>query len=419
MKTFINIASNPLFSVHVKELVYDGRLFLPELADYSTYKLQFDALAGSRILAKGRIGDMVLIGLEMTSEEYCQSLGNSLVHYARPLESQQTILDEGADFACLSKGLSDFPNLSKVSLINTAGFRGENPFLEDNHEWYNQTSAEDIGLAIGPSEWPCREGNATIGIWDTRGIQNLIRALANCSSKVVECFKGSQISIVDMCREDREKACVLAQDLTRLEIYIDANSEYDPEDTDAYERRKESLAQILKVAGKLRHFSYDGRPDESIFLNLHCSELATLKLGDMGFVGKNLIRIFELHKDSLRELRLRNVFLDGQVGWKALGKQMGNFPRLHYFQVWSLGDEVTAEETEDPYLEEEVHVELARMTMQWVAKGMLEIESSCGRVTAKLKSGPQQGTSPDTAKATANVVSPAGGVEASAGFPEM
>lgn len=37
MKTFANIAANPTFARNVKELIYDGRLFLPEIGNYATY----------------------------------------------------------------------------------------------------------------------------------------------------------------------------------------------------------------------------------------------------------------------------------------------------------------------------------------------------------------------------------------------
>ena len=43
IETFINISSNPVFARNVTDLVYDGRLFLPELANYKSYKNAFDA----------------------------------------------------------------------------------------------------------------------------------------------------------------------------------------------------------------------------------------------------------------------------------------------------------------------------------------------------------------------------------------
>ena len=41
IKTFTDIAANPAFARNVKELIYDGRLFLPELRDFASYYKNF------------------------------------------------------------------------------------------------------------------------------------------------------------------------------------------------------------------------------------------------------------------------------------------------------------------------------------------------------------------------------------------
>lgn len=134
MKTFADIAANPTFARNVKELIYDGRLFLPELGDFASYRAAFrarmfeeffiyedhskscgdvegefaekvyqDSIWNMENLGAGDNMKRVISG---ESNEFYTDAANSLVRYARLLDQQESIFRHDRDFKALCHGLS-------------------------------------------------------------------------------------------------------------------------------------------------------------------------------------------------------------------------------------------------------------------------------------------------------------------------
>lgn len=145
IETFLNISTNPTFARTVTELVYDGRLFLPELVEYKPYKKAFDAHNSDlNILDRSGVGDgsttdadhvgngtrptnnadsdtvppstWSAIPRSISSEVYHETLANNLVRYTRLFEQQQSILEDQKDYEALLTGLSNLPHITTVAI---------------------------------------------------------------------------------------------------------------------------------------------------------------------------------------------------------------------------------------------------------------------------------------------------------------
>ncbi|CAF9931975.1 MAG: hypothetical protein ALECFALPRED_005135 [Alectoria fallacina] len=121
MKAFTDIAANSAFALNVKELIYDGRLFLPELGSFASYRAVFcarmieeldiyedytrNALGGAEFdfadeVYQGSIWNMENLGagdymnrvIAGDGKEYHTNVANSLVGYVRLLDQQDSIL---------------------------------------------------------------------------------------------------------------------------------------------------------------------------------------------------------------------------------------------------------------------------------------------------------------------------------------
>ena len=199
MKLFTDIAANPAFARNVKELVYDGRLFLPELGTFGSYCSAFGArvceefdLCGDYVRNRSAVSEADFaeavyqdsiwnretlgIGDEMMIVDVCDleafrvHAGNSLIRYARLLQQQETIFTKGKDLKALSEGLISFRNITKVEVIVDfehyweydlhAGDR-DDQYIE-HHQWYSSRSYTEFGFAVPPSKW-CPEPQSLDG----------------------------------------------------------------------------------------------------------------------------------------------------------------------------------------------------------------------------------------------------------------
>ena len=266
MKTFTKIAAKPAFAQNVQELVYDGRLFLPELGNSASYWAAFRARmieeldiyedhtrnANGRaewyfavevyedsIWNKGTLGagEDKKRGIFGDPKEFYMNFADSFVRYVRLLDQQERILKNGTDFKALCKGLASFRNISKVgALVDFTHY--SDYFLDEHdqytgcHDWYSSQSKLEFGLTVPPSKW-CRRPASMDGgqqdqeehiKWDVRGVQNLFRALSTHCRSLTELRIGSMdykapMTIFQLSRIDTEKICTMFRGLTTLQIY--------------------------------------------------------------------------------------------------------------------------------------------------------------------------------------------------------
>ncbi|CAD6585145.1 MAG: hypothetical protein ASARMPREDX12_001915 [Alectoria sarmentosa] len=404
--TFLNISANPTFARTVTELVYDGRLFLPELTAYKPFKEAFDAIirdedgeddgniagadqAGDRTQSTNNIGrdtttpsrSMKPLWKTEGDERYHEFLANSLVRYTRLVDQQQSILEDQKDYEALCTGLKNLPNISTVIVLDEfLQCCDWTPLRFDNHSWYHQRSWRETAV-LAPSQWP-RDINAgdefTRKKWDIRGIQNLIRAVSVHCQKLKEIHLASESSkapmtIFEMDEDVYNEACAMAQRLTSLimNLYV-SRSDSD----DEWQEQYDCLDGFLSEAKDLRCLAMRGRIDIYFFKYKNWPHLETLMWGDLDLDAAGLEAITQTHKGTLRELTLRNVYMNGTEGWADAAKKMGKYLKLHRISVLGVCDEVTTEGPGAPYLEDETNLAVARSFMQSIPRTTLLDEDS-------------------------------------------
>lgn len=465
MKTFANIAANPVFARNVKELIYDGRLFLPEVGNYATYSETFrahmtgeyytyDAFFKKALTdAERENADKIYqcsvwnsetigagdykkgVGAE-NGEKYTMNVANSLVRYARLLDQQEIIFDEGADFKALCEGLVSFRNICKICAradFNNGHFSDDSMFdyyhlcgiganiyrdaYTDAHEWYSRRSNLEFGLTVPPAEW-CRWprsedqelGTQRVnGEWDVRGMQSLFRAISKQRPRLEKLRIGSvksqaPMTVFQMTSIDTERLRKTFLSLTTLKLHLNATmSEYGPE----YEKLRHRLDLLLQEAKNLRILSSsgcfpDGELDDPTFgpvypESSHCFDfdmflgkqwpyLTKLSLKNAWVNAEDLISVLRAHSVSLRDVRLVNLAFGDEENWDHLGKEMGRFLRLHCVRVYRLMEDVNGV-TFGRWMREDLGPVLVRHIMQWLSPSLLVIEERYGVATGRLKAG--------------------------------
>lgn len=449
IQTFTEIAANPAFALNVKELMYDGRLFLPELGNGASYWAAFGARMVEELdiyeenvngiadpdfayevyqdsiwnVEKLGAGENMKNIVANDCEEYCINVVDSLVRYECLLDQQERILKNGADFEALRDGLTSFRNIIKVGAF--VGFAHHSDYhfrTDDTREgWYSSRSKLEFGLTVPPSQW-CRWPDTQEGMdreerikWDVRGVHALCRVIATHCPSLKELHIGSvldkaPLTIFELSDPDVEKFRMIARRLRTLELhpYVRKN-----DDCTEYARQRYCLEVLLQEAKELRMLSsstwfLDEDPEESeesddgngdhvwsdridygMFCGKvwpHLTKISLVSDGRARVRVGDLMSIIRAHKGSLRELSLTGISLLGKEGWEHFGREMGQILELHYLEVYALHDSITG----DPYgpgLRGEQLLALVRDMMQWALPDLLEIEEKYSTVTGKLKAG--------------------------------
>lgn len=302
MKIFSDIAAIPAFAGNVKELIYDGRLFLPELGNFDSYWTAFrarmveefdlyedhtrNALSNDGMYFADKVyqrsiwsmwklgaGDNMKRDISGDSKDFETNVANSLIRYARLLDQQESIFKKGKDFKALCKGLRSFRNISTVDTLvefdhysdyNIRSGDKHDRFI-DPHEWYSFRSQLEFGLTVPPSKWCSRPESQDGGEqdqekhikWDVRGVHTLFRAIStHCPSLKKLCIASmdykAPMTIFQLSDTDTEKVRIMARRLTTLQLYPYVTKSADgPE----YAKQYHCLELLLQEAKALRILS--------------------------------------------------------------------------------------------------------------------------------------------------------------------
>ena len=399
MQTFLNIANNVIFSKNVNELVYDGRLFAPQLEAYRPYRTAYGRVIRQRQQHGFHIGKDDWYPIDAHPGRHPRlndevNAATSFAHHTRLLDQQQNILHGREDYQALCRGLEKFPNITKVVILDTfSQFPDYISISCGDHLWYEPRSANEVGLAIAPVRWREKhifDDNEPELPWDVRGIQNLILAVASHCEKIRELYIGSQTSfppltIFRMPEHDLANACAITRRLICLKISCyTPRMDVDEEDIEL----SSCLHRVLSEAKQLQVLASNKNHVDDPFVGQYWPCLTTLELGVCCVFPSNLREITRAHTDTLRELGLRNVYLEGDEGWESLGIEMGQFLKLHCITLGSLADQVTEDQIGSPYITNEGMLATACNVMQWVPRGRLQLEKEEGLVNARLIAAP-------------------------------
>ena len=418
MKVFADIAANPAFARNVKELIYDGRLFLPEFATSSSYYPRFSdrfaeefdlcedhvrscSLSGRKAnfaedVYQGSIWNRAILGgwwgprgvMAEDDKFFYAYAGESLARYARLLQQQEDIFTKGKDLKALSEGLNSFRNIQKVGVVVDFSHHLEyDPYAWDrdeeyiaHHQWYSSRSYTEIGFALAPSKW-C----APIYLpWNVRGVHNLFRAVSTHCSSLKELRIGSTeykapMTIFQLSDVELEKTAAVARDLTTLRLYAYVTK---LDDCSEYLKLCSSLRILLNEAKGLRNLSSsswipedllsDEPPDFGLFLGEPWRYLTKLTLREARVEARDLMMGLRAHMESLRELRLVDIQLLGKGGWEHVGTEIGKNLKLHFVSICRLYDEHLCTPYQACYGREQAH-QLVRDMIQWALPSLPEI----------------------------------------------
>ena len=386
--TFINISSNPVFARNVTELVYDARLFVSDFTNYESYKGAYDAFKVMELPEGTSMSDMVQateaiqrhfasVNWKSTEAEgYGESVVDTWSRYRHLLGQQQQILEDKEDYEALCAGLKSLPNVTTILVLDQFFECGNWGALRiDDHSWYHQRSQREIAVPVLPLSW-ARDKTSDPDEsrkWDVRGFQQLIRAVSQHGHNVVQLHIASEassapMSIFGMDQDVCDDTCRMVRrlDLLDMALYVSTScSEIE------YSEQEDRLNSTLSEAKNLRCLAICGRIDGNLLEDKVWPHLAILRLGDIFIQADALKAIVPAHKDTLRELLFRNVYLCGDEGWADVAEEVGKYLRLRKIEILGVADEVTRERTDGPYLDDKVEEAVARSFMQSIPRTAL------------------------------------------------
>ena len=387
IETFINISSNPVFARTVTELVYDARLFLSEFTHPKSYKDAFDAL--TMIELPQHMDDV-----EQTDEAYwrqlasskwkspeaedhAQSLLDTRTRYLHLLDQQKRILENKEDYEALCAGLKNLPNITTIIILDHFFECGDwVPLRTDGHSWYHRRSQREIAVPVPPMSWWARDKTSDPDEstkCDVRGIQHLIRAVSQHCHNVVQLHIASEsscapMSIFGMDQDVCDDTCRLVRRLDLLKVHLYMSASCSETEWDEQEDR---LNSILSEAKNLRCLAISGRIDVDLLMNKVWPHLETLNLGDITIEANDLKAIIQAHKDTLREVSFRNIYICGDEGWLDVAEEVGKYLRLRKIRILGVADDLSREMNDDPYLEGPVSEAVGRSFMQSIPRTTL------------------------------------------------
>ncbi len=316
---------------------------------------------------------------------------NSASSYSSLLQEQNVILNDRKDLEALSTGMKRLPNLRRVSVLDwfTAPLDYE-PFLWNPSEfqWYHHRSAKPYEDIARPLRWSGADSrNEGLHLkespWDFRGIKNLLTALSDQGSRLQHLSLGCQMSNLSPEIYTRNEHAKILRDIARklISFKMDCRMPY----SDQTVRTSDCIKAITGVLKEAKHLqslsltvdkSLDNWPE--IFVGTKWPYLRVLDLGDGTMDARLFQAIANAHKDTLRELRLRNMHIPDGSSWEDLARESGRSLHLHFIYLASMSDSVGFATSLDPYLDGSRAMTTAGLFMQQVPSALLCTRSSSG-----------------------------------------
>ncbi len=307
------------------------------------------------------------------------------------MREQNVILDDRKDLESLRTAMKRLPNLRRVSVLDW--FRAPldyQPFLWDSSEfqWYHHRSAkscEDIARPTRWSEADFSDEGMHLGEspWDFRGITNLLTVLKEQASRLQHLSLGCQMSNLSPEIYTRKEHIEVFRHVAPKLVSLKMNCRmpFSVRIVPTSDCVK-AIAEVLKEAKHLQSLSLtvDKSLDNwlGILVGTKWPYLRLLDLGDGTMDAQVFRAIANAHKDTLRELRLRNMKLLDGSSWEDVARELGRSLKLHFIYLGSMSDPVALITTDTPYLDGNRAMTTARLFMQQVPSALLCTRSSSG-----------------------------------------
>ena len=274
--------------------------------------------------------------------------------------------------------------LDQITIID----RFEDPldneaFDWSNHGWYETWSVKQFEGIPSPLQW--ESGDFILGVlpidetWDFRGIYKLFNAMASNAPRITKLSIGVSADTYLASKQARKGLIAIAPQLSILKCWFESTLHDSP-----HEMRKvrDSLARISRRARQLEQLSLNLATvslefAQNLFRDQEWPVLRILEIsgGELNF---SILRaISNSHADSLREMRLRKIYLRGDEHWETVAVDLGKILSLDLVALSLLIDDPDIEflnETDNiHYLDQRRTYQTARGFMQGVSSSHLEM----------------------------------------------
>ncbi|KAH7126699.1 hypothetical protein B0J11DRAFT_283285 [Dendryphion nanum] len=233
-----------------------------------------------------------------------QSLGRLDVrHFVRKVNEQKEIVKTKEDVRVLNKAISAFTSLQHVQILRLQDL--EDGILINHIRQYDQ------GNQLVELKWPpaCSHSTKTIGA-------ALLASRSPCTR-----FSSPMLSpqsALGAVHDPSDTFSALAERLTCLELHFD-----DPTDLDNKMRELSVLSKVVFNAAKNMQAVHIGFPShwplslklEEIFHNVKWDKLVAFGIQAWRLDADEIIGLARRHRERLRGLRLRDVFLKDGSRW--------------------------------------------------------------------------------------------------------
>ena len=408
MTIFSKIAHEPAFAIGVEELVYDARLFWPEITDPIVYDTIYrdtvpytDHELTHRPVVAHRHSVNIHKPPHMSEERASHDetrVNISYRQYLRLLKEQEGILRREEDFHTLCGGLQKFPNLNSIVIIPYRSLAYQSPRKPINlpkivTKWYFEWSSQFWRDAIYPCCWysfqdqglenllfpvmkTLGDSNLPRRQWDKLGLSSILRAVSLHGPLITHLQINSAFLTENLHRNQDVTASLKRVTLSLRYLrfdYYGANY-LSPFRNLAGEEVMSLLMWLMRQTNILEHVLISSLPLHSsrrFFEDMYWPRLVTLGLYNIDFELSVLTGVCQRHQATLRHLVLGDITLQAGALSEDLATKLGTFLRLQ--TVTLIVDEKTAVYNDLDRLSGEL-MKLASLIMGWAPDHTLKRE---------------------------------------------
>ena len=427
MAIFSKITHEPAFAVGVEELVYDARLFWPDMTELDAYATIYRRELRYRNRASQDLQHLPgvvhrlqasLFSFFLKSKQRAPddetTIKKSHQQYLMLLKEQYDITRDEGDFRALCGGLQRLPNLRRITIFPCK----ESAYLPPTgsitvrnvmSNWYSKWSSQFWHDAIppssrsdfydgGPDHWMNPEQGLndvllSLQKWDKRGLSSFARAICTHGPVIKHLRFFSSFLPAKLLRDPEVTASLqsIALNLRYLEVDYEV-FHYNVTTDEAVEEGVFGLRRLMHQATQLEDVSLNTFTLESctrgIFEDVYWPCLVRLSLSNIQFESSLLTGMCHRHRATLRQLKLEDITLRHSARMKDLAANLGTFLRLEKVTLINFANlEGVQRQLGDALINYDKLIELCGLMMRWVPEHMLKMKQEYHKVSMWVESG--------------------------------
>lgn len=347
MEDLESVATHPVFSKSIKELVYDTRLF----SSYMFHERTGDGCDGNCDLYR----ECRWTDREELLRWYPEKIhsGNSIEQIAKRYNDfntqQESIFCHHEDYEVLLRGFKRLPNLTRLELIDHFVSPSSGT---TKHEWYQQRTRAEFGELISPHGWGAEWSADFRDQWNFGGVTALYRALDKAHVRLTTISVSPESGCLppQMLSVPQDFSAAFGSRITTLKLRL----VWAPGSSGLYSPGEESITccrHFLEWTPLLEHLEIAGYRNHGMiswhdyFRGISWPRLKYLELKTLYATHDDLKDFFRSHKASLRMLKMSSVCLARQASgawdWDAMTTETGKYLTLNKVSLSILEEEVS------------------------------------------------------------------------------